>query len=103
MKIKEAIEILTKHNEWRRNDNVPNDLLMQEPKQIGIAIDLAISELNKLIIPDVSGSLPSKSTDDISIYAAYDKNKWCASGYGIIKEPFDTPQEALQSILKERQ
>jgi hypothetical protein len=55
------------------------------------------------VLPLVSGSLQSNNNDDINIYAAYDKGKWCASGYGKIKEPFNTPQEALESILIERQ
>ena len=55
-----------------------------------------------LTIPDVNGMLLSDKNDDISIYAAYDKGKWCVAGYGFIKEPYDTPQEALNDILKER-
>ena len=38
---------------------------MPEPKQIGLTIDAAISELNKLLICDVVSSLPT-SKDRIS-------------------------------------
>lgn len=38
----EAIEILEKHNLWRRDNNVPSKYEMQEPKVLGQAIDFAI-------------------------------------------------------------
>lgn len=48
--IKEAIQILKKHQEWRRDPNVPVKTKMQDPKEIGKAIDIAIiilKEYNK--------------------------------------------------------
>lgn len=41
MKKKEALEILEKHNQWRRGSEIP----MENPKLIGIAIDKAIEVL----------------------------------------------------------
>lgn len=37
-----AVEVLEAHNKWRRDDNVPNSQPMQDPKELGKAIDLAI-------------------------------------------------------------
>lgn len=39
MKVEEALEILKKHNEWRRDDSVPNSKEMVNPTTLGIAID----------------------------------------------------------------
>lgn len=61
-------------------------------------------EINKgCNLQNVSISLPSDKSDDIQIYASYDKSKWAVAGYGLIKEPFDNPHDALKSILAERQ
>ena len=46
-----VIEILTQHNEWRRDKNVPSKTKMQDPKKIGFAIDYAICELKKMLLP----------------------------------------------------
>lgn len=35
------LHVLTEHNKWRRDDNVPNSMPMQDPKEIGLAIDFA--------------------------------------------------------------
>ena len=40
--------------------------------------------------------------DHIEIYASYDAGKWAVRGYSVISEPFNTPQEALEYILKKR-
>ena len=53
MSIKEAIEILTHYNLYRRDDNIPNAYEMPNPKEIGIAIDKAI-EVMKLTENNVS-------------------------------------------------
>lgn len=39
---KRAAMILKKHNLWRRDNNEINKYQMQDPKQIGIAIDTAV-------------------------------------------------------------
>jgi hypothetical protein len=39
---KRYLHVLTEHNKWRRDDNVPNSLPMQDPKEIGLAIDFAV-------------------------------------------------------------
>lgn len=51
MDIKEIIKNLEHYNNWRRDND--NEYTMPEPKQIGLTIDAAISELNKLLICDV--------------------------------------------------
>ena len=45
MTITEAIDILTKHNAWRRDisDNPPEPFIIEEAVKLGIAIDYAIS------------------------------------------------------------
>jgi hypothetical protein len=40
MNTTEAIEVLTKHNKWRRGDD---DIEPTDPKQLGIAIERAIA------------------------------------------------------------
>jgi len=62
MKLERVIEILEKHQEWRRDQNVPPKTEMQSPIEIGTAIDYALNELKKLLLADVSNSLP-KDTD----------------------------------------
>lgn len=45
MEIGEAMEILARHNRWRRGDDGEE---MEAPARIGQAIDLALAELRKL-------------------------------------------------------
>ena len=52
MDIKDIIENLEHYNNWRRDND--DTYTMPEPKQIGLTIDAAISELNKLLICVVS-------------------------------------------------
>lgn len=47
MTIDEAIGILKSHNEWRRDNSVPPIKPMLKPKEIGIAIDVVVNELEK--------------------------------------------------------
>lgn len=53
MELERVIEILEKHQEWRRDQNVPPKTEMQSPIEIGTAIDYALSELKKLPIHNV--------------------------------------------------
>ena len=53
MELETVIEILEKHQAWRRDPNVPPKTEMQSPIEIGTAIDFAISELKKLRLSDV--------------------------------------------------
>lgn len=46
MKLREAKEILRKHNKWRRDKTVPSKLKMQDPTQLGIAIDTILNYLD---------------------------------------------------------
>ena len=47
MKIKEAIQILKDHNEWRRFNSIDlpkkSDPKMAQPRELGIAIDTVVS------------------------------------------------------------
>jgi len=52
MNLKQTIKVLEEHNRWRRDNNVPAKTKMVEPKVLGMALDRAIEELNKLLIPD---------------------------------------------------
>ena len=47
-------------------------------------------------------TLTSTKEDDIRIYKSFDAGKWAVSGYGVISEPFNTPEKALEFILKVR-
>jgi|14BtaG_2_1085337.scaffolds.fasta_scaffold201693_2 hypothetical protein len=54
MELEKIIEILEKHQEWRRDQNVPPKTEMQSPIEIGTAIDYALSELKKIRLGSVS-------------------------------------------------
>ena len=45
MKIEEAIEILERHNEWRRGADIP----MAQPSILGEAIDIVIKSYKEMI------------------------------------------------------
>jgi len=60
MELERVIEILEKHQEWRRDQNVPPKTEMQSPIETGTAIDYALSELKKLRLGGVSFSLRDK-------------------------------------------
>jgi len=45
MTLPEAVELLKTFNLWRRGADIP----MPEPKQVGLAIDLIIAEIEKVI------------------------------------------------------
>lgn len=53
MDLPTAIEILEKHNEWRRDENIPPKTDMQNPTDLGNAIDYALIELKKLRVGNV--------------------------------------------------
>lgn len=48
MDIKKAIKILELHNKWRRDNE--GKYKMEDPKELGVAIDLVINELKKLLL-----------------------------------------------------
>lgn len=50
MMLQEAVDILRKHNQWRRDDGMCID--MGDPKQIGIAIDTLCNAADALIESD---------------------------------------------------
>jgi hypothetical protein len=54
MKLNEAIVILENHNEWMRDKEVPNSIVMVDPAELGIAIDVVVSEVKKFNISGVS-------------------------------------------------
>lgn len=49
MTIEEARDLLVHLNKWHRDDHVPNQYEMPNPTNIGIAIDIAIESINKLL------------------------------------------------------
>ena len=49
MTIEEARDLLIQFNNWRRDDHIPNAYEMPDPKEIGKAIDLAISVLDGIM------------------------------------------------------
>jgi len=48
MKIKEAVEVLKKHNEWRRGAEIDQ----MRPILIGEAIDIAINQLSEMSLKE---------------------------------------------------
>ena len=75
MELERVIEILEKHQEWRRDQNVPPLTEMQSPIEIGTAIDYALSELKKLRLDCVSG-ISTDFEKDLFILV----NKYAKSG-----------------------
>jgi hypothetical protein len=59
MEILKAIEILEKHNFWRRDNSMHPKTEMVNPTELGIAIDEVISQLNKLLIPGINCCKPT--------------------------------------------
>lgn len=45
----EAIAILERHNIWRRTDVYMEDMKMEDPKELGIAIDIVIAGYRELL------------------------------------------------------
>lgn len=58
MDLKSAINILSEHNKWRRDNDGKHQ--MTEPKELGIAIDTVVSEFKNLNLQNTGVSLPSK-------------------------------------------
>lgn len=55
MEIKEAIQVLKNHNEWRRFDDYNSKIpKMTDPKKLGIAIDIVVSKFENLFVDSVS-------------------------------------------------
>ena len=44
MTLKQTIKLLEYHNNWRRGYSTP----MTNPKKLGVAIDVAVAELNQI-------------------------------------------------------
>jgi hypothetical protein len=55
MSIEEAIEILEQHNRWRRDSEGIYE--MQDPKQLGFAIDTLVNFAKQFSIKDDNGNL----------------------------------------------
>lgn len=52
MTVEEARDLLIRFNKWRRDNHVPNKYEMPDPKEIGIAIDVAIDVFNSILNDD---------------------------------------------------
>lgn len=52
MTIEKALDILERHNLWRRDNNVPAKMKMLDPKLVGMAIDKAIEVLRLSIVAE---------------------------------------------------
>lgn len=70
MTLQESIEILRKHNEWRRKEEGPETL---DPVKLGQAIELAIEVLSGI-------SLPSNLDELAEEYADYNSQRWHEDG-----------------------
>lgn len=49
MSLNDAMNILIRHNKWRRDDHVPNKYKMENPTLLGKAIEIAIDTISKLM------------------------------------------------------
>ena len=44
-----CLHVLTEHNKWRRDEHVPNSLPMQDPKELGKALDFAVDVIKTFL------------------------------------------------------
>ena len=98
MKLEEALEILEKHNEWRRDKSVPPKTGQANPKELGIAIDLAIGEMknrlsegNKMAQIEESKTILQEAQDLV-----YGDRQ---ADYGTVKENFSTIAKLWSAVL----
>lgn len=49
MNLEEARDILIAYNKWRIDDHIPNQHEMPNPTKLGIALEIAISSIDRLI------------------------------------------------------
>lgn len=49
MDYEKALKVLVHFNAWRRDDHIPNMYEMPDPKDIGMAIDLAIAVISNIV------------------------------------------------------
>lgn len=77
MKLIEAIAILENHNEWRRNNDVPNSMIMVSPKELGIAIDLVVSKFKESTTFFVVDKSEQLLCGNCGITPIYLKFRWC--------------------------
>lgn len=61
MNIQEAIEILEKHQAWRRDSSVPPQTDMQDPAKIGKALGLLLAEVKNSRLNAVSSSIQKEN------------------------------------------
>lgn len=47
--LKWILKTLTDYNNWRRDDNVPNKYEMPNPRDVGMAVDMAIKLIKQTI------------------------------------------------------
>lgn len=68
MHLKEAIQVLKSHNEWRRYDGeIDKTPEMQNPKEIGVAIDKVLETFkNSVTISKEEYEQLIKDSDDLS-------------------------------------
>ena len=104
MELERIIEILEKHQEWRRDQNVPPKTEMQSPIEIGTAIDYAISELKKLRLGNVSNF---NFEDFAKAILRYDYNELISGKVAVCKKDsnsiivcYDTKEECYNWVLQ---
>lgn len=78
MKTSEAIEVLKAHNEWRRDDSIPNSKAMVNPTELGKALDKAVEVMGSLknieqAIEDTAKENPYRVRGDHSTYTQYNE------------------------------
>ena len=100
MNLKQTIKVLEEHNRWRRDNNVPAKTKMVDPKILGMALDRAIEELNKLLIPNVISRLADR-VDEIANKTDADINRtlFRIVGNHIEVYEIDLSEEKVKSFL----
>jgi hypothetical protein len=74
MEIKEAIQVLKDHNEWRRGED--ETLQMTDPKKLGIAIDTVVNEFENLFISGVVFNEAKKYKETLENLQQDEKGKY---------------------------
>jgi hypothetical protein len=104
MELERIIEILEKHQAWRRDQNVPPKTEMQSPIEIGTAIDYALSELKKLRL----GSISNFNFEDFAkAILRYDYNELISGKVAVCEKDsnsiivcYDTKEECYNWVLQ---
>lgn len=78
MELKEAIQVLKDHNNWRRYDGeISESPKMTDPKKLGVAIDTVVNEFENLFISGVVKSFYCDNMEEEGMLSCGDQCDFC--------------------------